>query len=65
MEKKPLLASKTFWFNVVTGGLAIAAELSQIFPVSDHPKLWVSVIAIGNLILRVFFTEKPIGSEED
>ena len=61
---KPLLASKTFWFNLVTGALAIAAELSQIFPVSEHPKLWVTVIALGNMILRVFFTSKPIGSSE-
>lgn len=60
MESKKWYQSKTFWFNLITGVLAIAGELSQIFPVSQHPKLYISVIAVGNMILRLFFTEKPI-----
>ena len=57
--------SKVFWFNLITGGLAIAAELSQIFPITDHPKLYISIIAVGNMILRLFFTSQPIEGTND
>lgn len=52
--------SKTFWFNFITGALAIASELSQILSISQHPKLYISIITVGNIILRLFFTSKPI-----
>lgn len=57
--------SKAVWFNLIVGALAIVAELQNIFPVSEHPKLYISILAVGNLILRVFFTTQPIGSDED
>lgn len=62
---KPLLASKTFWFNLISGILAIVSEVAQVFPISQHPKLYISVITVGNIILRVFFTEKPIGGDDE
>lgn len=52
--------SKTFWFNVITLVVSLAAELSEIYPVSSNPKIYVTVITVGNLILRMFFTSKPI-----
>ncbi len=56
---KPWYLSKTIWFNVITVSLGIIGQVSGIFPISDHPKLYASVIAVGNIILR-FLTEKPI-----
>lgn len=52
--------SKTFWFNAITLIVSLAAELSEIFPVRENPKLYITVITVGNLILRMFFTSKPI-----
>lgn len=54
--------SRTIWFNIITTALGIVAELSNTFPVSDHPKLWISIVAVGNIILRLL-TEKPLGYE--
>lgn len=51
--------SKTFWFNAITVSVGIIGELSQLFPVSQHPKLYVSVIGVGNIILR-YLTKEPI-----
>lgn len=56
--------SKTVWFNVIVTAIALATELSNAqLPVSLL-KVYATVITLGNIILRVFFTEKPIGSEE-
>lgn len=56
---KKWYTSKTIWFNIITTALGIIAELSNTFPVSDHPKLWISIVAVGNIILR-FLTTEPI-----
>jgi len=58
---KKWYTSKTIWFNVISTILGIVAELSNTFPVSDHPKLWISIVAVGNIILR-FLTTEPITS---
>lgn len=61
---KPWYASKTVWFNVITTAVALATELSNAgFPTESILKYYAAVITVGNIILRVFFTEKPIGSE--
>ena len=49
---KPIYASKTLWFNIVTGILAIAS-------VVPHP-ITAGITAVGNIVLRVWFTEQPI-----
>lgn len=51
--------SKTFWFNAITIAVGVIGELSQLFPVSQHPKLYVSVMGVGNIILR-YLTKEPI-----
>mgnify|MGYP001574484141 CR=1 FL=1 len=58
---KKWYTSKTIWFNVITTILGLVAELSNTFPVSDHPKLWISIVAVGNIILR-FLTTQSITS---
>ncbi len=50
---KPLLMSKVFWWNLVTA----LVTLSDIIPAPWGP----AVSAIGNVILRVWFTQRPIG----
>ena len=55
--------SKTVWLNLVTAlGIALAApEILAVLPAS-----WVPVLAAvnvgGNIILRVWYTDRPIRS---
>ncbi len=55
--------SKTIWVNILIAALAVVGELSNVFPVSQHPKLWVSVTGILNIFLRLL-TTNPIGTEK-
>ena len=61
MESKPWYASKTLWFNAVTFVLAILAlsEFKSLVPDTWTPYILL-VNAIGNLVLRTFFTVGPI-----
>lgn len=56
--------SKTVWFNIITAALAVVSEVSNIFPMTSHPKVWVTVTTIGNLILR-FLTTGALGAKKD
>ena len=58
---KPILQSKTVWFNLITFVLALIALPSfiSILPASIIPDIAI-INSIGNLILRVFFTSQPI-----
>ena len=49
--------SKTIWVNIILALVAIVGELSSVFPVSEHPKLWVTVTFVLNTILRLMTTE--------
>lgn len=58
---KAWYASKTIWFNVVLSVLGVAAALQGSFP---EWGIWLgAVTTIGNVILRIWFTDKPIGTE--
>jgi hypothetical protein len=50
---KSWFASKTIIVNVLLAVLGVIGEVSQVFPVSEHPKLWVSVTAVINIVLRL------------
>jgi hypothetical protein len=51
--------SKTVWFNVITGVLAVVNELSgKVVPTETA----ATIIAIGNVILR-FVTTKPLSAK--
>lgn len=63
MQPKSLLASKTFWVNVIIAALGISAEISQIFPISQHPKVWITVTTVLNIALRLV-TGQPIGTQK-
>jgi len=45
--------SKTVWFNLITTALAVVSELSNVFPMKDHPGIWITITTFGNLLLRV------------
>lgn len=50
MEAKQWYTSKTFWFNIIGGGIEIAQFLTdaKIIP----PGTATLVLAVGNIILR-------------
>jgi len=58
---KKWYASKTLWFNVITFVLGVLAmtEFNDIAP-TNWAKYLLLITAIGNLILRMFFTTTPI-----
>lgn len=61
---KPFYQSKTLWFNVLMMIVLIADQVPALWPVAPD---WVSpaaatVLVVGNIILRVWFTEQPLGS---
>ena len=63
MQSKTWFQSRVVWFNIVTGILALIAfpQFISIVPASAEP--WIALInAIGNWVLRVYFTSTPITS---
>ncbi len=61
---KSWFQSKTVWFNIIVTVIALATELSNAqLPVSLL-HVYATVITLGNIILRVFFTSQPIGSDQ-
>lgn len=58
---KNLLASKTVWFNIIVGIVGVLAlpEFISVFP-PELLKYAVFVGAVGNFILRVYFTKTAI-----
>jgi hypothetical protein len=56
MNAKKWIKSKTLWFNIITGTLAIVNELQgKVIPTDVS----LIVITLGNLILR-FLTTAPL-----
>jgi hypothetical protein len=56
LMSKKWIKSRTLWFNVITGALAIVNELQgKVIPTDVS----LIVITLGNLILRVL-TTKPL-----
>lgn len=55
--------SKTIWANIIMAALAVAGELSNVSPISQNPKIWVSVTAVLNIVLRLITTQQ-IGTEK-
>lgn len=53
--------SKTIWFNVLTCALALADQLAGTKYL--NPEYAAMIITIGNMIIRIFFTKKPISEK--
>ena len=63
-ETKPFYLSKTLLFNVFMMIVLIADQVPALWPAAPD---WVApaaatVLVVGNIILRVWFTEQPLGS---
>lgn len=56
---KGMLKSKTFWFNLVTGGLIIVNELNGKLIPTDKAAM---IITFGNIVLRMI-TSKPLSEK--
>lgn len=59
MPKKKWFASKTLWFNIITGIVAVTGAITPLSIISAPVMLGISVV--GNAILRLL-TTKPIES---
>lgn len=53
--------SKTLWFNVITLILGLGSVLVKIVPAPVGALITTVVIPLGNIILRIWFTNVPIG----
>jgi len=55
--------SKVIWVNVIIAALGVVSEMSQIFPISQNPKVWITVTTVLNIALRLI-TGQPIGTKQ-
>lgn len=65
VDTKSLAESKTVWLNTVVLVLSIAFAVSRGLGLieevpNDYAGYVTAAIAIGNVILRIFFTQGPI-----
>lgn len=56
---KSIFASKTAWFNVVMGVIALAGQNFPALAFLNDPNVLIGITTIGNLILR-FITKDPV-----
>lgn len=69
---KKQINSKTIWFNIVMFIMFIVTlvdtNILNVFGITDVTKVVTiqgMITAIGNYILRVFFTSQPITTQND
>jgi len=55
--KRPWL-SKTLWFNVISGLIAVASSLSTSDKIPSE--YLVAFVALGNVVLRVWFSDTKL-----
>lgn len=58
-ETKQWYLSKTLWFNVITILIGVLEVVSQTYPIPQN--ILALIVGIGNMLLRIFDTNKPIG----
>lgn len=61
MQSKPWYTSKTLWLNLITilvASLTLAAQMPELRQFAPWLLL---IVGVCNIVLRVLFTEKPIG----
>ena len=62
MNPKPFYQSKTVWFNVIMSVILIAELIHTVLP--DLQDEWKAatllVMGVGNIVLRVWFTDSPV-----
>lgn len=60
---KKWFTSKTVWFNLIAGIVAISTYLMDLGLTAKQLEILGAVVAIGNILLR-FNTSKPIGKSK-
>jgi len=62
MESKPFWRSKTFWFNALAVVVAVAGAFGfeQFHPDPAVGGIAAAIVAVVNLILRIWFTRQPL-----
>ncbi len=53
--------SKIVWFNVVSTAIAVLGVLAGMVT-TEKAAVFTALQSIGNVILRVWFTDSPIGT---
>ena len=59
---KSVLASKTVWFNLLAVIVIVAGAFgfNEFQPSAEVGQIAVAIVAIINMVLRVWFTREPI-----
>ena len=52
-EGKPLVLSKTVWYNIVMVGLYLVNRETEVVPMAIADPLTVVLVSVGNPILRL------------
>lgn len=60
---KPIWQSKTVYFNVLMTVIGVATALESMPTFQAYAPYFAIILAIGNVILRVWFTTQPIATD--
>lgn len=52
--------SKTIWFNVIMTILGIVTAFQGMVEFNEYSKIFLVILAVGNVILRIWFTETSV-----
>ena len=62
--KKPWYESKTVWFNIISIAVSLLGTASGMIPDGPWSMTIPLLIALGNGILRIWFTNSGIGTPD-
>ena len=60
METIKWYNSKTVWFNIIITVLGIITALQGLVELQELSVYFATILAIGNVILRVWFTQSSV-----
>lgn len=62
---KPWYQSKVVWLNVIATLAAVLDALKLLSIPAEWLAIGATVVAVGNVVLRIWFTDVPIGSKSE
>jgi uncharacterized membrane protein (DUF485 family) len=57
---KSIFSSKTVWFNFIMTVLGIVTYFQGVPTLEVYAPYFAAILAIGNVVLRVWFTTAPL-----